>query len=108
MVNFAGGEVMLELRASGEDRYALVLTASGRLELRRYRAGQDVARQHLDQHPRSQIVARVLVHCAGTVPVTLTGRGGRRARISATDSSASALSASGAAGIAAPIRDPDR
>jgi len=39
MVNFAGGESMLELRSSGSDRYALALTASGNLEARRYRAG---------------------------------------------------------------------
>src|SRR5438552_14901060 len=30
MVNFQGGEAVLELRASGSDRYALALTASGK------------------------------------------------------------------------------
>jgi len=34
-----GGEAMLELRGSGDDRYALALTAGGALEIRRYRAG---------------------------------------------------------------------
>jgi len=31
MVNFAGGESMLELRVNGANRYALALTAAGRL-----------------------------------------------------------------------------
>src|SRR5438105_15898785 len=39
MVNFAGGEAMLELRGSGSDRYALALTAGGALEVRRYQGG---------------------------------------------------------------------
>src|SRR5205823_5455563 len=36
MVNFAGGEAMLELRVNGGNRYALALTPSGTLQIRRY------------------------------------------------------------------------
>jgi len=102
MVNFAGGEVMLELRASGEDRYALVLTASGRLELRRYRAGvKTLLGSTSTSIPDLKSWHAFSFTAQGAAPVTLTAWVDGAPRISATDSSASALSASGAAGIAA-------
>jgi hypothetical protein len=102
MVNFGGGEAMLELRASGGDRYALALTAGGRLELRRYRAGVTTV---LGSAP-SGIADLKGWHAfsftaQGSASVTLTAWVGGVPKISATDASASALSTAGAAGIAA-------
>src|SRR5204863_4571180 len=102
MVNFAGGEVMLELRVSGEDRYALVLTASGRLELRRYRSGvKTLLGSSSNSIPDLKSWHAFSFTAQGTVPVTLTAWVDGVPRISATDASTSALTAAGAAGIAA-------
>jgi hypothetical protein len=102
MVNFAGGEAMLELRGSRDDRYALVLTASGRLELRRYRAGvKTLLGSTSNSIPDLKSWHAFSFTVQGAAPVTLTAWVDGVPRISATDASGSALSAAGAAGIAA-------
>ena len=104
MVNFAGGESMLELRASGTDRYALALTAGGTLEVRRYRSGVTTVLGSVgsgipdltEWHSFSFAVQ-------GSGPVTLTAWVDGVPKMSATDASSSALTASGSAGIAATV-----
>ncbi|HTO99598.1 MAG TPA: hypothetical protein VMK66_21260, partial [Myxococcales bacterium] len=104
MVNFGGGEAMLELRVSGNDRYALALTAGGKLEIRRYRAGAatvlgSVASGIPDLGEWHSFAFAV----QGNGTVTLTASVDGVAKISATDSSASALTFAGASGIAATV-----
>jgi hypothetical protein len=104
MVNYGGGESMLELRASGNDRYVLALTASGKLELRRYRSGSATVLGSVS----SGISDLTVMHSfsfsvQGSGPVSLTAWIDGVPKISATDSSSSALTASGAAGIAATV-----
>ena len=104
MVNFAGGESMLELRVNGGNRYALALTAAGMIELRRYAgttrtvlgsAASGVA--DLTDWASFSFVVQ------GAFPVTLTAYVNGVAKLSATDSTASAYTGSGSAGIAATI-----
>src|SRR5207248_2460216 len=104
MVNFGGGESMLELRASGSDRYALALTAGGTLEVRRYRGGVKTVIGSVG----SGIADLTIWHSfsfavQGGAPVTLTGWVDGVPKITATDSTTSALTAPGAAGIAATV-----
>jgi len=104
MVNFAGGESMLELRVNGDNRYALALTPSGALEIRRY-AGPSYA---LLATVASGIVDLGTWHAfaftaTGTFPTTLTAEIDGVSRLSVTDASASAYIGSGRAGIAATV-----
>lgn len=102
MVNFGGGESMLELRAAGEDRYALVLTAAGNLQIRRYAGG---AQTVLGSVPSGISELRnwnsFSFTVQGVAPVTLVGFVAGRPMLTVTDSSPSALTASGRAGLAA-------
>jgi len=102
MVNFAGGESMLELRSSGSDRYALALTASGNLEARRYRAGVETVLGIVSSGIPDLTEWHSFSFAAqGAGPVMLTAWIDGVPRLSVTDSSTSALTATGAAGIAA-------
>jgi len=102
MVNFHGGEAMLELRVSNTDRYALALRADGVLEVRRYRAGvATVLASALGGVPDLTNWASFTFTVQGTSPVTLTGSVNGIVKVRAQDSSVSALTGAGAAGIAA-------
>jgi len=102
MVNFGGGESMLELRSSGSDRYALALTATGKLEARRYRAGVTKVLGSMDSGIPDLTEWHSFSFAAqGSGPVLLTAWVDGVPKLSATDSSTSALTATGAAGIAA-------
>ena len=104
MVNFGGGESTLELRVSGGNRYALVLTAGGSLVIRRY-AGTSVTQlgsvasgiSDLTEWNNFSFVVQ------GAFPVTLTGYVNGVPKLSATDSSSAAYTGSGGAGIAATV-----
>jgi len=102
MVNFAGGESMLELRGSGSSRYALALRADGVVELRRYSGGGVTV---LASAPSG--IADLTGWSSfsfvveGAAPVSLAGYVNGKLKLSATDSSSAALTAAGAAGIAA-------
>jgi hypothetical protein len=102
MVNFGGGESMLELRASGSDRYALVLSASGALQIRRYSGG---AQAVLGSVPSGISELRAWhsfgFSAQGTAPVTLIGSVDGVPKLTVTDTDSSALTGAGAAGIAA-------
>jgi hypothetical protein len=102
MVNFAGGEAMLELRVSGANRYALALMASGTLQIRRY-AGTSVTVLGSVASGIAQLGAwhAFAFRVSGTSPVTLTAEVDGVPKVSATDTSASAYTSSGGAGIAA-------
>ncbi|TMA19044.1 MAG: hypothetical protein E6J88_18820 [Deltaproteobacteria bacterium] len=102
MVNFAGGESMLELRVNGGNRYVLSLTAAGKLEIRRY-AGTAVTvlGSVASGIPDLGAWNSFSFNVQGAFPVTLTGYVNGVPKLSATDSSASAYTGSGAAGIAA-------
>jgi hypothetical protein len=104
MVNFAGGESMLELRVNGANRYALALTASGVLQIRRY-AGTSVtvlgsaASGIADLGAWHSFAFRV----GGSPTVTLTAEVDGVQKLSASDSSAAAYTGAGGAGIAASV-----
>jgi hypothetical protein len=102
MVNFAGGDSRLELRVNAGNRYALALTKAGKLEIRRY-AGTAVT---VLGSVASGIADLGSYHSfsfsvQGAFPVTLTGYVNGVPKLSATDSSASAYTGSGGAGISA-------
>ncbi len=101
-VNFAAGESMLELRSTGSDRYALALTAAGRLEIRRYRGGGLMV---LGSVPSGigelDIWHSLSFSASGGGPVTLNAWVDGVPKLSVTDTSTSALAGPGAAGIAA-------
>jgi hypothetical protein len=102
MVNFGGGEAMLELRGTGTDRYALVLTAAGALQIRRYAGGtQTVLGTVASGISELRGWHSFSFTVQGVAPVTLTGSVAGAPKLTVTDSSASALSAPGRAGIAA-------
>jgi hypothetical protein len=102
MINFRGGDAMLELRGSGSDRYALALTAGGALEVRRYRAGVNTVLGSIPSGLADLTVWHAFSFAVqGDHPVTLTASVDGIPKISVTDASASALVAAGAAGIAA-------
>ena len=97
---------MLELRVSNTDRYALALRADGVLEIRRYRAGiATVLASTLGGVPDLTNWASFTFTVQGTSPVTLTGSVNGTVngtvKVRAQDSSVSALTGAGAAGIAA-------
>ncbi|MFN2547733.1 MAG: hypothetical protein ABR567_09900, partial [Myxococcales bacterium] len=102
MVNFAGGESMLELRVNGGNRYALALTSSGRLEIRRY-AGSAVTVLGgvASGIPDLGAWNSFSFNVQGAFPVTLTGYVNGVPKLSASDSSAAAYTGSGGAGISA-------
>ena len=104
MVNFASAESMLELRAGSSDRYALALRADGVLEIRRYSGGGVTV---LGSVPSGIADLRSFNSFGfvvqGTSPVSLTGYVNGSPKVSATDSSSSALTAAGAAGMAATL-----
>jgi hypothetical protein len=102
MVNFAGGESMLELRVMGGNRYALALTAAGQLEIRRY-AGTSVAVLGGVASGIADLGSwnNFSFSVQGAFPVTLIGSLNGSPMLSATDSSSSAYTGTGGAGIAA-------
>src|SRR5439155_7301352 len=101
MVNFRGGEAVLELRASGTDRYALALTASGKLEIRRYRSGGlTVLASGASGIADLSVFHSFGLSAQGTVLVTLDATVDGVPKLSATDTSSAALTAAGAAAIA--------
>ena len=102
MVNFGGGDSMLELRVGSTGRYALALRTDGVLEIRRYSSGGvtllgSVASGITDLKSWNSFsfVAQ------GTAPVSLTGYVNGTPKVTATDASSAALTAPGAAGMAA-------
>ena len=102
VVGFGGGDAMLELRTRGATRYALVLAADGTLELRRYQSGTATT---LARAP-SGIAdltnwSSLSFSVSGTGPVVLNGYVNNLLRLSASDSGSQAITAAGAAGIAA-------
>jgi hypothetical protein len=102
MVNFAGGEAMLELRVNGGNRYALVLTASGALQIRRYAGATSTV---LGSVP-SGIAELGLWHsfafsASGSTATTLTAEVEGVVKLTVIDSSTSVYSGAGGAGIAA-------
>src|SRR5205823_4576486 len=100
--NFGGGEAMLELRAAGADRYALALTAGGILELRRYRGGVKTVLGSVGSGiPDLREWHAFSFAVQGSSPVTVTAWVDGVPKVTATDSTSSALTAAGAAGIAA-------
>ena len=104
MVNFGGGEAMLELRVNGANRYALALTTSGALEIRRY-AGTSVT---VLASVASGIANLGAWHAftfavSGSSPVTLTAAVDGVPKLTASDSSSAAYPGSGGAGIAATV-----
>ena len=102
MVNFAGGEAMLELRGSGSDRYALALTAGGALEVRRYQGGVKTVLGGVPSGLADLKTWHAFSFAVqGDHPVTLTASVDGVPKMSVTDAAASALGAAGAAGIAA-------
>ncbi len=104
MVNFGGGESMLELRVSGNDRYALALTAGGALEIRRYRAGVETVLGSVGSGIADLTEWHSFAFAVqGSSALTLTASVDGVPKISATDSSASALTFAGASGIAATV-----
>src|SRR5438477_2246785 len=104
MVNFRGGEAVLELRASGSDRYALALTASGKLEIRLYRSGGlTVLASGASVIADLSVFHSFSFSAQGTVLVTLDATVDGVPKLSATDTSSAALTAAGAAGIAATL-----
>jgi len=104
MVNFGGGEAMLELRGNGANRYALALTTSGALQIRRY-SGTSVA---VLASAASGIVDLSAWHAftfavSGSSPVTLTAAVDGVPKLATSDSSSAAYAGSGGAGIAATV-----
>ncbi|HEX4381990.1 MAG TPA: sialidase family protein, partial [Myxococcales bacterium] len=102
MVNFGGGESMLELRGTATDHYALALTTNGTLQLRRYHGTVatvlgSAASGIIDLTNWASFTFSV----QGSNPVTLTASVNGVEKLSATDTSASQLDAAGSAGIAA-------
>ena len=104
LVAFADGEAMLELRGSGTTRYALALTTSGKLELRRYKSGvATVLASAASGIADLTDWASVSFSVSGTAPVVLKGYVAGVQKVTFSDSSTSALLTPGAAGIAATI-----
>src|SRR2546421_8263929 len=104
MVNFGGGDSMLELRVGSTGRYALALRTDGVLEICGYNTAE--------LQSRSDVVCRLLLVkswnsfsfvAQGTAPVSLTGYVNGTPKVTATDASSAALTAPGAAGMAATL-----
>jgi hypothetical protein len=103
MRNFGGGEAMLELRSSGANRYALALTAAGRLEIRRYNGATKTVLGSVASGISDLTVMHAFTFAVqGAGPVTLTGFVDGASKLTATEAGA-ALTAAGAAGIAASV-----
>ena len=102
MVNFGGGEAMLELRGAGGDRYALALRADGVLEIRRYRGGASTVLANAPSGvPDIANWSSFTFVVQGVSPVVLTGSVNGVVKVAAQDSGSLALTGSGTAGLAA-------
>jgi Flp pilus assembly protein TadG len=102
MVNFGRGDALLELRGGSGNRYALALRADLWVEIRRYDGGNVTV---LGSAPTAigpnNEWNRYAFAVQGAGPVTLMASVNGIQKLSVTDSSSSALTGSGSAGIAA-------